>query len=32
MANKTKIADRYGTKVIGRVDDLPDLLKQEGCL
>ena len=32
LANKTKIAERYGTKVIGRVDDLPDLLKQEGCL
>lgn len=31
-ANRTKIAERYGTKVLGRVDDLPDLLKQEGCL
>jgi hypothetical protein len=32
LANKTKIAARYGTKVLSRVDDLPELLKQEGCL
>jgi hypothetical protein len=32
LANKTKIAQRYGTTVLGRVDGLPDLLKQEGCL
>lgn len=32
LANRTKIATRYGTRVIGRVDELPDSLKQEGCL
>ena len=32
LANKTKIAERHGTTVLGRVDDLPDVLKQEGCI
>jgi hypothetical protein len=32
LANKTKIAQRYGTTVLSRVDDLPDLLTQEGCI
>lgn len=32
LANKTKIAERYGTKVLKSVDGLPGLLKQEGCL
>jgi hypothetical protein len=32
LANQTKIAERYGTKVIGRLSDIPAVLKQEGCL
>lgn len=32
LANRTKIAQQYGTKVLPRVDDLPELLKREGCL
>jgi hypothetical protein len=32
LANQTKVAERYGTKVIGRLSEIPAVLKQEGCL
>jgi len=32
LANHTKIADRYGTKVVGRMSEIPAVLKQEGCI
>jgi hypothetical protein len=32
LANQTKIAERYGTKVIGRLGEIPTVLKQEGCV
>ena len=32
LANNTKIAERYGTKVIGRLSEIPAVLKQEDCI
>jgi hypothetical protein len=32
LANQTKISERYGTKVIGRLSEIPAVLKQEACL
>jgi hypothetical protein len=32
LANQTKIAERYGTKVIGRLSEIPTALKQEDCI
>lgn len=32
LANRTKIAERYGTRVIGRLSEIPAVLKQEDCI
>jgi len=32
LANRTKIAERYGTRVIGRLSEVPAVLKEEGCI